>query len=61
LVWAYKKAFDENIGIHGSSYTNTLMVDLGMKLHFAKGSDRNIKITTQDDLELFKAILSMEK
>lgn len=61
LIWAYKKAFDENVGIHGSSYTNTLMVDLGVKLYFAKGSDRNIKITTQDDLELFKAILSLEK
>ncbi|MBQ9283357.1 2-C-methyl-D-erythritol 4-phosphate cytidylyltransferase [bacterium] len=61
LVWAYKKAFEENIGISASSYTNTMMVDLGETLHFAAGSDRNIKLTTKDNLEIFKAYLKMEK
>ena len=32
LVWAYEKAFAEEIGIYGSSYTNTMMVELGEKL-----------------------------
>lgn len=58
LVWAYTKAFEEKIGIYGSSYTNTMMVDLGERLHFAAGSDKNIKLTTQDDLELFKGYLN---
>lgn len=61
LVWAYKKAFEENIGIGSSSYTNTMMVDLGETLYFAAGSDRNIKLTTKDNLEIFKAYLKMEK
>ena len=61
LEWAYKKAFDEEIGIFGSSYTNTLMVDLGETLYFAAGSDKNIKLTTKDDLELFKGYLKTEK
>ena len=61
LYWAYEKAFRENIGIHGSSYTNTMMVDLGETLHFASGSNKNIKITTVDDFELFKALLSTKK
>ena len=61
LVWAYKKAFEENIGIGSSSYTNTMMVDLGETLHFASGSDMNIKLTTKDNLEIFKAYLKMEK
>ena len=61
LVWAYKKAFEENIGLSPSSYTNTMMVDLGEELHFASGSDRNIKLTTKDNLEIFKAYLKMEK
>ncbi len=61
LVWAYKKAFSENIGIHGSSYTNTMMVELGETLYFAKGSDKNIKLTTKDDLEIFKGYLTAEK
>ena len=58
LVWAYTKAFEEEIGIYGSSYTNTMMVELGERLNFAAGSDKNIKLTTQDDLELFKGYLN---
>lgn len=61
LVWAYEKAFSEKIGIYGSSYANTMMVDLGEVLHFSRGSDRNIKLTTKDDLELFKAYLKLEE
>ncbi len=61
LDWAYHKAFEEKIGIFGSSYTNTMMVELGERLHFAAGSDKNIKLTTKDDLELFKAYLKSDK
>jgi 2-C-methyl-D-erythritol 4-phosphate cytidylyltransferase len=61
LLLAYRKAFKENIGIGPSSYTNTMMVDLGEVLYFAKGSDKNIKITTSDDFELFKALLIIKK
>ena len=61
LLWAYEKAFDEGIGIQASTYTNTLMVELGERLYFAAGSDKNIKLTTKDDLELFKAYMKMNK
>ena len=61
LVWAYTKAFEEKIGIYGSAYTNTMMVELGERLNFAAGSDKNIKLTTQDDLELFKGYLNAKK
>ena len=61
IDWAYHKAFEEEIGIYGSSYTNTMMVDLGERLYFAAGSDKNIKLTTKDDLELFKAYLKADK
>ena len=57
LYDAYKEAFEKNIGIGPSSYTNTMMVELGHRLYFAAGSDKNIKLTTQDNLELFKAML----
>ena len=60
LDWAYHEAFNKGIGIHGSAYTNTMMADLGEKLYFAAGSDRNIKLTTQENLEIFKAYLNME-
>lgn len=61
LDQAYHDAFEKGVGIYGSAYTNTMMVELGERLYFAGGSDKNIKITTKDDLELFKAYLKMEK
>ncbi|MFD1393840.1 2-C-methyl-D-erythritol 4-phosphate cytidylyltransferase [Lacticaseibacillus jixianensis] len=57
----YHEAFEKNIGIDGSNYTNTMMVQLGETLHFAAGSDMNIKLTTKDNLEMFKAYLNLDK
>lgn len=57
----YHEAFEKKIGIYGSSYTNTMMVELGVRLYFAAGSDKNIKLTNKDDLELFKAYLKADK
>lgn len=58
---AYREAFGKGIGIGGSSYANTMIVELGHRLWFAAGSDKNIKLTTPDDLELFRGYLSREK
>ena len=57
----YHEAFEKEIGIHGSHYTNTMMVELGVRLYFAAGSDKNIKLTTPDDLEIFKGYLNRNK
>lgn len=57
----YHEAFEKKTGIYGSSYTNTMMVELGERLYFAAGSDKNIKLTTKDDLEIFKAYLKADK
>ena len=59
LLEKYREAYEKEIGIYGSAYTNTMMVELGERLYFAAGSDKNIKLTTQDDLEMFKAYLRM--
>ena len=61
LSWGYEEAFLKNIGIHGSSYTNTMMVDLGETLYFAIGSDKNIKITTFDDIVMFKGMVQLKE
>lgn len=62
LLWdKYHEAYEKEIGIYGSHYTNTMMVELGVTLHFASGSDKNIKLTTRDDLEVFKAYIKLEK
>ena len=57
----YHEAFEKKIGLYGSHYTNTMMVELGERLYFAAGSDKNIKLTTKDDLETFKAYLKSDK
>lgn len=57
ILDAYREGFSKNIGIHASSYANTLMVDLGHPLYFSEGSTMNIKITTKEDVEIFKAML----
>lgn len=61
LDWGYHEAYEKEIGIYGSAYTNTMMVELGETLHFAAGSDKNIKLTTKDDLEMFKGYLKKDK
>lgn len=58
-VLAYEEA--EKRGITGEVYINTLMIHLGRKVYFSKGSERNIKITTAEDIEVFKALLNMKK
>lgn len=58
---AYHEAFKKNIGISTSSYANTMMVELGYRLYFAAGSDKNIKLTTQDNLQIFKAMLDIDE
>ncbi|MBQ6914315.1 MAG: 2-C-methyl-D-erythritol 4-phosphate cytidylyltransferase [Kiritimatiellae bacterium] len=57
---AYHEAFEKGIGVHGSAYANTMMVELGRRLHFAAGSDRNLKLTTKGDLAVFKALVETE-
>lgn len=61
LLAKYQDAFDKKVGIYGSAYTNTMMVELGETLHLASGSDRNIKLTTKDNLEIFKATLTAQQ
>lgn len=53
----YQEAFEKKVGIYGSSYTNTMMVELGVRLYFSAGSDKNIKLTTPGDLAIFEAML----
>lgn len=57
----YHEAYEKKIGIYGSAYTNTMMVELGVRLYFAVGSDKNIKLTTKDDLDIFKSYLGIDK
>jgi 2-C-methyl-D-erythritol 4-phosphate cytidylyltransferase len=59
LTDAHKKALEK--GITNSVASCTLMIELGKTVHFCKGSEKNIKLTTPEDIEIFKAFLSVEK
>lgn len=58
-LWAYEEA--DRRGIKGEVYINTLMLRLGERVYFSKGTDKNVKVTTIDDLEVFKALINMER
>ena len=45
-------------GITGSVATCTLLIECGYTVYFNKGSDYNFKITSKEDLDLFKAMIS---
>lgn len=59
LIWAHDQAKEKNIT--SSAATCDLMITLGRTLYFSLGSEKNLKITTLDDIEIFKAIISSEK
>lgn len=55
LLDAHKKA--EELGIKNTAASCMLMKELGRPTYFSKGSEENLKITTLDDLKIFKALL----
>ena len=59
VLWAPKEALKR--GITDSVYTNTLMLELGEELHFSFGSNKNIKITTLEDIDIFKALYATKR
>lgn len=59
LIWAHEEA--DKRGITNSVATCTLMIELGQKVSFSTGSEKNIKLTTTDDIEIFKALLQSKK
>ena len=48
-------------GITNSTSSNTLLFDLGEQVYFSAGSEKNIKLTTVEDIEIFKALLVAKK
>jgi len=59
LLWAHAEAKKRNLPPTAASCS--LMKELGETTYFSKGSEKNLKITTLEDLEIFKAILNSEK
>ncbi|MCI9122806.1 MAG: 2-C-methyl-D-erythritol 4-phosphate cytidylyltransferase [Eubacterium sp.] len=59
MLWAHREALKR--GITNSVATCTLMIELGEKIYFSAGSEKNVKITTTEDIEIFKALLLAKK
>ncbi len=55
LISLHKEA--EQKGITNSVASCTLAIILGKKVFFSVGSERNIKLTTPEDVDIFKALL----
>lgn len=58
LLNMHNEAKEKNIS--DSTATVSLAIDLGNTVHFSSGSEKNVKITTADDLDIFKSLLSLE-
>ena len=56
---AHKEALDK--GITASVASCTMYIELGRKLWMCNGSEKNIKLTTTEDIEIFKSLLSSKK
>ena len=59
LWWAHMEA--KKRGITGTAASCSLMEALGEKTYFSQGSEKNLKITTVEDIDIFKALLNTER
>ncbi len=57
LADAHRRALER--GITNAIASCSMMVELGETVHFSIGAETNIKLTTPDDLKIFKALLAL--
>lgn len=48
-------------GITNSVASVTLMIEMGEKVYFSAGSEKNLKLTTIEDIDIFKALLHVKR
>ena len=48
-------------GITNSVASCTLMIEMGKQVYFSAGSEKNIKLTTVEDIDIFKALLKAQR
>lgn len=59
ILDAHREALEK--GITKSVASCTLYIELGRKLFMSIGSEKNLKLTTLDDIDIFKALLNAQK
>lgn len=55
----HRKAMEA--GITNSVASCTLMIEMGKQVFFSPGSEKNIKLTTVEDIDIFKALLAAKR
>ena len=55
----HRRAIDA--GITNSVASCTLMIEMGEQVFFSTGSEKNIKLTTVEDIDIFKALLAAKR
>ena len=55
----HRKALDA--GITNSVASCTLMIEMGEQVHFSMGSEKNIKLTAVEDIDIFKPLLAARR
>lgn len=55
----HRKALEA--GVTNSVASCTLMIEMGRKVFFSAGSEKNIKLTTVEDIDIFKALLAAKR
>ena len=48
-------------GITNSVASCTLMIELGKPVYFSSGAEKNVKLTTVEDIDIFKALLAAKR
>jgi len=59
MLWAHEEA--KRLGLEVPHATCHLFAMLGETVYFSKGSEKNLKLTTVDDIDIFRALLKTEK
>lgn len=59
LMLAHEEALKQ--GITNSVATCTLFIELGEEVYFSQGSEKNFKLNTTEDIDIFKALLNTKK
>lgn len=55
----HRKALE--VGITNSVASCTLKIEMGEQVYFSMGSEKNIKLTTVEDIDIFKALLMAKR
>lgn len=59
LIWAHDEARKKHI--ENTTATCVLMSELGEKIFFSMGSEKNLKLTTKEDIDIFSALLIQQE